>query len=418
MSTVSAHPLTAPALKALDQSQLASGSRISLSGDTPCPTPPESDIDDEDAETQVGSRPASIKGKEKEDLESASAGAMVPVLVDAKGMDVAPDGGVRAWLAVAGCMLMLFSTFGLSNSFGVFLQYYQLGLGVMFGPCLSCVGTYFRRLRGITLGMSAAGAAAGAIVYPLLLDAIFPSQGFAAGVRACGYLSIFCLALANLLMRPRPRPPTSSHTTRAAFATQLRPILRDPTFFLVGFGVFGGILGLFIIMFFVSSFTKTHTRNPVLAVHSLSILNASAFFGRLLIGTLGDRIGTFNACIPCGLVMGSTIFLMLAASSTAPAVVFLVVFGLSSGGYISITASLFMSLSKDLSEIGVRAGLGFLFIAVAALIGSPIAGAILSAAGGEYWAACVFGGGTTLVGTALLVGGRWVQSRRKATWKV
>lgn len=36
-----------------------------------------------------------------------------------------PEGGLRAYCAVAGGALLLVSTFALSNSFGVFLQEYQ-----------------------------------------------------------------------------------------------------------------------------------------------------------------------------------------------------------------------------------------------------------------------------------------------------
>ncbi|KAI5476009.1 MFS monocarboxylate transporter [Pseudohyphozyma bogoriensis] len=477
-------PLTAPALKDLD---LEAGRPITLEGDTPCPSPPESDCD---AATQVGSSSStpSLKGKEVDVEDALPLPAPLPQAAPADF----PDGGLRAWLVVVGAMLVLFSTFGFSNSFGVFLQYYKthqlseyptstitwigsthlfivfssaliagnlfdkgyfqyqlglgsclwvfglfmlslskeyyqiflshtvclgLALGMMFGPSLSCVGTYFRRLRGITLGFAAAGAAGGAIVYPILVDALFPSQGFEGTIRVCAYLSIGCLAIANCIMRPRARPAGGPRPSKP-FLPLLRSFAREPAFMLVGFGVFGGILGLFIIMFFVSTFTKAHTDNAVLAEHSLSILNASAVFGRLFVGTVGDRIGTFNAAIPCGFVMGIFIFVMLGATSTGGAVVFLVIFGVSSGGYISITAALFMSLANDVSEIGKRAGVGFFFMAVAALIGSPIAGFILSAANEQYWTACTFGGGCTIVGTGLLVIARHIQSKKKGTQKI
>lgn len=60
----------------------------------------------------------------------------------------------------------------------------QLGLGIMFGPVLSCVGSYFLRRRAVMIGICASGGALGAIVYPILLNNLFVSLGFAAAVRA------------------------------------------------------------------------------------------------------------------------------------------------------------------------------------------------------------------------------------------
>jgi len=40
-------------------------------------------------------------------------------------VDEFPEGGLRAWLALAGSTLVLTCTFSISNSFGTFLNYYK-----------------------------------------------------------------------------------------------------------------------------------------------------------------------------------------------------------------------------------------------------------------------------------------------------
>ncbi|GAA5964816.1 hypothetical protein JCM8115_000112 [Rhodotorula mucilaginosa] len=155
-----------------------------------------------------------------------------------------PEGGTRAYLALLGSTLVLLGTFGLSNSYGVFLQHYKqhqlkdytnsdiswigslhlfltfssafysgilfdkgwfryqlaigsvgwlagifalsfaktywqillaqsvcmgLSLGLMFSPCLSILGTYFRRKRAFIVGVAASGTAVGPVVVPALL---------------------------------------------------------------------------------------------------------------------------------------------------------------------------------------------------------------------------------------------------------
>ncbi|OJJ49327.1 hypothetical protein ASPZODRAFT_59941 [Penicilliopsis zonata CBS 506.65] len=44
--------------------------------------------------------------------------------VDASDLDVAPDGGSKAWLVAAGAWAVLFSCMGFANSFGTFEEYY------------------------------------------------------------------------------------------------------------------------------------------------------------------------------------------------------------------------------------------------------------------------------------------------------
>ncbi|OJD20887.1 hypothetical protein ACJ73_07776 [Blastomyces percursus] len=80
----------------------------------------------------------------------------------------APDGGIRAWLVVAGAFFILFSTLGYVNSFGVFQEYYishqlrgqspdkiawigslamflQLSTGAIAGPLFDRYGTWLLR---------------------------------------------------------------------------------------------------------------------------------------------------------------------------------------------------------------------------------------------------------------------------------
>src|SRR5690349_9526814 len=78
-----------------------------------------------------------------------------------------------------------------------------------------------------------------------------------------------------------------------------------------------------------------------------------------------------------------------------------------------ITPDVFLHLRTSDS---LRSGVGFLFVAVAALIGSPVAGALLTASGGNYVAPCCFGGACAMVGCALLTAARRCQVKRKGTW--
>lgn len=133
--------------------------------------------------------------------------------------------------------------------------------------------------------------------------------------------------------------------------------------------------------------------------------------------------------------------LQLGATSTGAAVAFCVIFGLASGSWVTLQVPALISLATDVREIGVRVGqytapidekslklrntrltvfctgLGFIFVAVSTLVGSPIAGALLTRFDG-YLAPCLFGGCVTLLGTFFLTLARQTQLKRRKHWKV
>lgn len=100
---------------------------------------------------------------------------------------------------------------------------------------------------------------------------------------------------------------------------------------------------------------------------------------------LADKLGRFNVMIFITLL--STIVTLAiwipAAKSTAGIVVFVVIFGFSSGGFVSLFPTLVAQIS-DIRQIGVRTGLVMGVTSFGALTGSPIGGAIAGADHGSY----------------------------------
>ncbi|GAA5951022.1 hypothetical protein JCM21900_004132 [Sporobolomyces salmonicolor] len=432
--------------------------------------------------TRVGSTAPSLSGKDQGDAEEKQVESTMEE-------DEYPEGGLRAWLAVTGSTLVLMCTFGLSNSYGAFLNYYKdhqlagyptsdiswigsahlcitfggaffagvlfdkgyfqyqlafgsafwligifclsvcdsfvkifltqalcmgIALGSMFSPCLSVLGTYFKRNRALMVGVAASGTAIGAVIFPIMLEHLFPKIGFGNSIRALGYLMLGLLLIANLITRPRHVPSSAALAKRTPLLPLLHKIACEPGAWLVCVGSFGIMVCLFIPLFFIVTYAKEVAHNSLLSEYALAIINGTAFFSRIASGRVADRIGAFNTAIPLGLLIGVMTFAMLGATSTAALAIFLILFGVAQGGFISIVASLFMSLADDVSELGLRGGIGFFFVALASLIGSPAAGALLTSSGG-YVAPCAFGGAMAVGGCALLFLGRGVQVRRKGS---
>jgi MFS family permease len=101
--------------------------------------------------------------------------------------------------------------------------------------------------------------------------------------------------------------------------------------------------------------------------------------------------------------------LWIPAAGNAAIIVFAVVFGFTTGAYVSLAPALVVGISP-LEEIGYRTGLMFLFASVGGLTTSPIGGAILQRDGGSYTGMKVFSGVMLLVGTRFVVAARVVKT--------
>jgi MFS family permease len=166
-------------------------------------------------------------------------------------------------------------------------------------------------------------------------------------------------------------------------------------------------------------FAETHGIEKSLSFYSLSILNAASVFGRVLPNFFADTFGVFNMLVMAGTGAGIVIFALFGATNQAGVICFAIFYGFFSGAYVSLLPGCFASLSSHLGEVGLRMGLAWAVIAIGALTGTPIAGALLGDQGDLHWyKPIIFGGVCLLAGAVLLVAARAMHSRAKGTWKV
>jgi MFS family permease len=84
----------------------------------------------------------------------------------------------------------------------------QLAAGFLFLPAVSAISHFFKKRRSFALGILATGSSIGGVIYPILLNKLFPSIGFGWTVRAAAFLTLAMLFVANLTIRTRLPPRT------------------------------------------------------------------------------------------------------------------------------------------------------------------------------------------------------------------
>lgn len=135
----------------------------------------------------------------------------------------------------------------------------------------------------------------------------------------------------------------------------------------------------------------------------LLTLDLVSIFGRIIPGIAADKLGRFNVMIFIGFLSAlSCLAVWIPVRNAAGIVVFLAVFGFSSGGFISLSATLIAQIS-DISQIGTKVGTAFAVMSLGALVGSPVGGALVAADDGNYLGLQLFCGLSLLAATCTFV---------------
>ncbi|OJJ97250.1 hypothetical protein ASPACDRAFT_46104 [Aspergillus aculeatus ATCC 16872] len=169
---------------------------------------------------------------------------------------------------------------------------------------------------------------------------------------------------------------------------QFRPLL-EPPFLMLSAGCALFYLGMYLPFNYIIVQAEYEGMSAGLAGYLIPILNGATLFGRILPGKAADNIGRLNTMIAmCAFAGVIVLALWLPGTGNAPIMVFFALYG-------------------GFREIGVRSGTLWLIVAIAALVASPIGGALEGRDGGAFVGLQVFAGLAMLIGTGLFVVGRW-----------
>lgn len=295
----------------------------------------------------------------------------------------------------------------MSEYWHFFLVYSVLnGIGgcLINTPCIASIGHYFLISRGNATGIAMTAGSIGGVIFPLMLQRLFSTVGFAWATRILGFILLFLLAIANLLVRSRlPRKPMASFS---AVKPDLA-VFKDLPFLFVTLGIFLMEWGIFVPLTYITSYASTHGHSSAFGYQILAILNAGSFFGRFFAGWVADMIGRMNTLIlSIFLCVISCFALWLpAGDSSAMIIVFAVIFGFVSGSNLSLSPVCVGQMCKT-ENYGAYFSTCWMVVAFGTLTGLPIAGQILTSNEGKYWTLILFAGLSYVAAMAFLVAAR------------
>jgi predicted MFS family arabinose efflux permease len=213
-----------------------------------------------------------------------------------------------------------------------------------------------------------------------MLQRLTGQIGFPWTVRIMGFMVLSTMLFAAAVMR-----------TRVGKNPQKRKVIdlrhfKDKLYLIACLSFFVNLLGLYVFYYFISFYaTEVAGTDQSLANYLLPILNAGSFLGRLIPNWLAGRYGLMNVQIIFGVISGALTFALLGIKTTGGVVAFAVIYGFVSAPYVSLPIPIVTSLSPDKSVWATRLGMSFAIIGFGALIGSPVAGAILGDSENRNW---------------------------------
>ncbi|KAL4709454.1 hypothetical protein ACJJTC_019751 [Scirpophaga incertulas] len=157
-------------------------------------------------------------------------------------------------------------------------------------------------------------------------------------------------------------------------------LLKDPAFMLIGVSNIFGMAGLYVPFVYIVDAATLNGVEESKASFLLSIIGITNTFGRIMCGWVADfpwmdSLLLNNVCLVIATVsVAATPF----CASYAGYVVVAIAFGLAISGYISLTSIILVDL-LGLDRLTNAFGLLILFRGAAAIVGSPLAGAVYDA---------------------------------------
>ncbi|CEL06262.1 Putative Monocarboxylate transporter [Aspergillus calidoustus] len=247
-----------------------------------------------------------------------------------------------------------------------------LACGCLFVPAIAILPQYFQQRRGLANGIAATGSSIGGVIYPIMFNELQKKVGFPWATRAIGFLALGTCLISFAVMRMRFVP------TEKRKLIQLGAF-KEPIFVLFSIGMFMGFLGFYNFLFYVQSYAiETGIVDDNLGFYLLSMLNAGSTFGRILPNFIADHTGPLNMLIPASAITAILSYVWIGVHTVPGIIILSVLYGIFSGGFVSLPPVVMASLTKDMRELGTRMGMVFAITSVGLLIGTPIGGAILS----------------------------------------
>jgi len=121
--------------------------------------------------------------------------------------------------------------------------------------------------------------------------------------------------------------------------------------------------------------------SPEFSFYLVSIANAGSGVGRIVSGYFADKLGPLTVTAPLTLLCAVMTYVWPFATSKGALVIISIIYGFCSGAYVSLLPVPVVMMG-DMHDAGRRTGIAMSVVALGAIAGPPISGAIFQVTDG------------------------------------
>ncbi|KAF8901217.1 major facilitator superfamily domain-containing protein [Gymnopilus junonius] len=250
-----------------------------------------------------------------------------------------------------------------------------VGMGLVLMPTTVIPLHYFKRRRGLAIGIVMSGGSLGGMVFPPVLRALISLRGFGSAVRVTACIIIACLFIGNGLLRT---PPKEGKPLFPVPFLDLTKYSGELNYVGAAIATFLAVLFIYWPAMYLDLLGMEKGVNPNLAFYTIIILSFTSVIARVGLGLAS----TFQG--PKSLVAYS------------------IFYGIFSGAWLSLIITTIASLASRKSELGTRIGLIFTLGSIAFLLSALVHDAVLTAQ--HVWAIPSAVSGVIFLAVAVLIG--------------
>lgn len=319
--------------------------------------------------------------------------------------------GVRGVISVGALVtgLGFVSLMKLQSIWHFYIAYMVIGVGMTtFGPvpASAVVANWFKRRRGMLIGIVSAGLGAGILVYAQLLGSyVIPVFGWRTTYLVLGISAWVPIILTLLFVRTKPEEmglrPDGIEAPQGMDLGQMPPLAEGLN---LKAALKTSAFWLLLISYFIGGYSAmgiSQNQVPHLqdigfplsrAAVALTGLGLGSAIGKFLFGLLCDRIQAKYAwAISLFLLAGAVVFLLSLKATSSMSVIWLYAIcnGLGNGGWLP-TMSILVNVNFGLVSYGVIFGMASLADSIGCALGPLMAGYMYDAMQTYRWAFLIF----------------------------
>lgn len=240
-----------------------------------------------------------------------------------------------------------------------------VGMGLAFLPSTAILPQYFITRRAFAIGIANTSSPLAGIFFPVIFTRLVDFISFGWATRVIAFILLVLSVVPLVFMRTRVPP---SDRKRALVD---RDALRDPAFVLFVLASTFMFLCLYTAFFYVQLFDELHHLSSLgFAPYTATLLNVGSVFGRVVPKYLANKLGNVNIIVVCALASAILLYIWMGVHNLASLMVFALLYGVFSGGIISVILAAILTLSPDMGLVGTWMGMTFTLTGIAVLVGT------------------------------------------------